>query len=55
MQTITFSEWLAELDAEAARRGYAQPITQQTGADCWSLAYEDGTTPAEALTADEEC
>jgi hypothetical protein len=52
---FSFEEWLDELNAEAARRDYAgaDRFWQGTGSDCWLPYYEDGYTPADALTEDE--
>jgi hypothetical protein len=52
---MTFEQWLEELNAEAARRGYAgaDRFWQGTGDDCWRDYYDVGITPADALTEDE--
>ncbi|MFC3127231.1 hypothetical protein ACFOD4_19355 [Pseudoroseomonas globiformis] len=52
---MTFPEWLAALNAEAAARGYqGKPLVEQTGEECWREAYEDGEMPAQALTSNEQ-
>lgn len=54
-EPMTFEAWLAELDAEAKRRGYrSNSHSQETGTACWLGYYHDGTSPAVALTEDEQ-
>lgn len=49
---MTFTEWLAEIDALAKADGVSfttgQTFTQMTGPECWLDAFDDGMTPREA-------
>lgn len=50
LDTISFAEWLTELNAEAVRVGFAdEPIVHITALLCWFADYEAGLTPQEAL------
>lgn len=50
LETISFAEWLTELNAEAVNRGFAdEPIVHVTALLCWFADYEAGLTPQEAL------
>lgn len=50
-----FKDWLDELNTVAAKRLYAdaESMWQATGSDAWEGYYEDGLSPADALTEDE--
>jgi hypothetical protein len=59
LETISFAEWLIELNAEAVNIGFArEPIVQVTALLCWFVDYEAGLTPqqvlAEAISDGEE-
>lgn len=50
LETISFAEWLTELNAEAVNIGFAdEPIVHVTALLCWFADYEAGLTPQEAL------
>jgi hypothetical protein len=50
LETISFAEWLTELNAEAVNIGFAdEPIVHVTALLCWFADYECGMTPQEAL------
>ncbi len=50
LETISFAEWLTELNAEAVRVGFAdEPIVHVTALLCWFSDFEAGLTPQEAL------
>lgn len=51
---MDFGDWIAELNAEAVRRGYRSPHPVSDGCeDDWRLYYDDGYSPKHALDADE--
>jgi hypothetical protein len=49
-----FNQWLNDLNLEAEKRGYsgASTMWQATGAGAWRGYYDDGFSPADALTDD---
>ncbi len=50
LESISFAEWLTELNAEAVRvRFDDEPIVHVTALLCWFADYEAGLTPQEAL------
>lgn len=50
LETLSFAEWLTELNAEAVNIGFAdEPIVHVTALLCWFADYEAGLTPQEAL------
>jgi hypothetical protein len=50
LETISFAEWLIELNAEAVKIGFVhEPIVHVTALLCWFADYEAGLTPQEAL------
>jgi hypothetical protein len=52
LETISFAEWLTELNAEAISIGFAdEPIVHVTALLGWFADYEAGLTPQEALEA----
>ena len=52
MEPQTFEQWLAELNAEAVKRGYpgSDKFWQDAGSEFWEVYYEEGSSPAAALT-----
>lgn len=50
--TITFDEWLAELDARGGDRYGAGKVSENTGAECWRGYFDDGYSPQDALDED---
>lgn len=51
--TLTFDQWLAELDRVAVEEfDFNSPIVVDTGRECWRTYYESGAPPSEALAAD---
>lgn len=52
LDSISFSEWLVELDCCANKAGYkGQPFVQKTGQYCWHSFYQKSFSPEEALEA----
>lgn len=50
LETVSFAEWLTDLNAEAVRVGFVdQPLVHVTALLCWFADYEAGLTPEEAL------
>jgi len=53
---MTFTEWLAALDAIAEANGVPRTggmtYTERTGPDCWLESYDDGDTPQQAWDED---
>jgi hypothetical protein len=53
-QPWLFEDWIAELNAEAIRKGYRSPHPVSDGCEeDWRLYYDDGYSPKDALEADE--
>jgi hypothetical protein len=53
--SLSFEEWLRELDAEYEKRGGDQTgksLVAQSGRECWRDYYDDGYSPADALSED---
>ena len=45
MQTLSFDEWLKELDVIASREGQQGSMVEQTCRECWQMSYDEGHSP----------
>ena len=44
----TFENFLKDIDLQANQDGFEGSYTEQTGADCWQQAFDEGQTANEA-------
>lgn len=55
---LTFDEWLKQIDALAAKffggKSWPQSYTESTGFDCWRNMYNDGLSPNDAWSEEED-